>query len=135
MAISVDPTDNQYDMAEMRLDQEVIVANEGNIDVGQDGGDPKYAMNSENPYRRGRKKNTVEWGLSDIAPEYYDLLLEYKLSGKTFPLQFYNFGKGGKYNHKLTVVHATVKELKMSFGDDGYTIECSGDGLGVEKPR
>jgi len=135
MAITVDPTDNQYDLAEMRLDQETIISNECNVDLGEDGGDVKYATNSEDPYRRGSKKNTVEWGLSDVAPEYYDLLLEYKLSGKTFPIQYYNFGKGGKYNHKITLVHAKVTELKLSHGDDGPTVECSGNALGVERPR
>lgn len=135
MAITVDPTDNQYDLAEVRLDQETIISNECNLDLGEDGGDPKYATNSEDPYRRSGKKNTVEWGLSDIAPEYYDLLLEYKMSGKTFPIQYYTFGKGGKYNHRVTAVHARVKELNWSYSDDGPTIECSGDALGVEKPR
>ena len=38
---------------------------------------------------------------------------------------------------KLTKIKldAKVKELTMSHGDDGPTIDCSGDALGVERPR
>ena len=135
MAITVDPTNNSYDLAEMRLDGTTILSNENNVDLSEDGGDPKYVTNSESAVRRSSKKDTVEWGLSGVEPEYYDLLLEYKLSGKLFPIQYYNFGKGGKYNHKLTLTHCKVKELTMSHGDDGSTIDCSGDALGVERPR
>ena len=135
MAITVDPTNNQYDLAEMRLDNEVILSNENNVDLGEDGGDPKYVTNSEDAVRRNAKKNTAEWGLSGVEPEYYDLLLEYKLSGKVFPIQYFNFGKGGKPELKLTLLHARVKELTLSHGDDGPSIDCSGDALKVEKPR
>lgn len=135
MAITVDPTNNTYDLAEMRLDGETILSNENNVDLSEEGGDPKYVTSSEDPIRRTGKKNTAEWGLSGVEPEYYELLLDYKLSGKTFPLQYYNFGKGGKYEHKLTLVHAKIKELNLSHSDDGPTIDCSGDALGVEKPR
>ena len=135
MAITVDPTNNSYDLAEMRLDGETILSNENNVDLAEDGGDPKYVTNSESAVRRASKKDTIEWGISGIEPEYYDLLLEYKISGKLFPIQYYNFGKGGKYNHRLTLTHAKVKELNLSHGDDGVTIDCSGDALGVERPR
>ena len=135
MAITVDPTNNSYDLAEMRLDGETILSNENNVDLREDGGDPKYVTNSESAVRRASKKDTIEWGISGIEPEYYDLLLDYKMSGKLFPIQYYNFGKGGKYNHRLTLIHAKVKELTMSHGDDGPTIDCSGDALGVERPR
>lgn len=135
MAITVDPTNNSYDLAEMRLDGETILSNENNVDLGEDGGDVKYVTNSEDGVRRAAKKNTVEWGLSGVEPEFYDLLLEYKLSGKVFPLQLYNFGKGGKLNHVLTLTHAKITELTKSHGDDGTTIDCSGNALGVEKPK
>ena len=135
MAITVDPTNNSYDLAEMRLDGTTILSNENNVDLGEDGGDPKYVTNSESAVRRNSKKDTVEWGLSGIEPEFYDLLLEYKLSGKLFPIQYFNFGKGGKYNLQLTLTHCKVKELNRSHGDDGPTIDCSGDALGVDRPR
>lgn len=134
MAITVDPTNNQYDMAEMRLDQETIISNECNVDFGEDGGDPKYVTNSEDPSRRSAKKNTYEWGASGVEPEYFDLLLSYKISGKTFPLYLFNFGRGGDYEHMLTLSHAKVKELNWSHGDDGMTIDVSGDALGADQP-
>ena len=135
MAITVDPTNTDYDLAEMRLDGTTILSNENNVDLSEDGGDPKYVTNSESAVRRSSKKDTVEWGLSGVEPEFYDLLLEYKLSGKLFPIHYYNFGKGGKYNPALTLTHCKVKELTRSHGDDGVTIDCSGDALGVERPR
>lgn len=135
MAITVDPTNNTYDLAEMRLDGNVILSNENNVDLAEEGGDIKYVTNSEQGTRRTSKKDTAEWGLSGVEPEYYDLLLEYKLSGKLFPIQYYNFGKGGKYNHRLTLTYCKITELTMSHGDDGATIDCSGNALGVERPR
>ena len=77
MAITVDPTNNTYDLAEMRLDGTTILSNENNVDLGEEGGDIKYVTNSEQGTRRSSKKDTVEWGLSGVEPEYYDLLLEY----------------------------------------------------------
>lgn len=135
MAITVDPTNNSYDLAEMRLDGVTILSNENNVDLDEDGGDPKYVTNSEDAIRRKSKKNNIEWGLSGVEPEYYDILLQYKLSGKTFPIQYFNFGKGGKYNHKLTLQYAKVKSLTLTHGEDGPTIDCSGDALSVEIPR
>lgn len=135
MAITVDPTNNQYDLAEMRLDGQTILSNENNVDLSEDGGDIKYVTNSEDGIRRSSKKNTIEWGISGVEPEYYDLLLEYKISGKLFPIHYYNFGKGGKYNPRLTLLHAKITELTLSHGDDGATIDCSGNALGVELPR
>lgn len=135
MAITVDPNNNNYDLAEMRLNKETILSNENNVDLSEEGGDVKYVTNSEDPIRRSSKKNTIEWGLSGVEPEYYDLLLEYKLSGKTFPIQYYNFGKGGKYEHKLTLMHAKITELNLSHGDDGSTVDCSGNALSVVKPK
>ena len=46
MAITVDPTNNTYDLAEMRLDGNVILSNENNVDLGEEGGDIKYVTNS-----------------------------------------------------------------------------------------
>ena len=61
------------------------------MDLSEEGGDPKYVTSSEDPIRRTGKKNTAEWGLSGVEPEYYELLLEYKLSGKTYPLTILQF--------------------------------------------
>ena len=133
--ITVNPEDTSFDLAEMRLDGVTILSNENNVDLTEEGGDIKYVTNSEQGTRRSSKKDAVDWGLSGVEPEFYDLLLDYKISGKLFPINYYNFGKGGKYMPRLTLLYCKVKELTLSHGDDGPTIDCSGDALGVERPR
>lgn len=135
MTITIDPADNSHYMAEMRLDSEVIVSNEFNVDLGEDGGDPKTVTNSMDPVRYGSSKNTVNWGASDVDPEYYKMLIEYKLKKKLFPVDVFDFGPDGDYTHTGTLKHAKITEVNKTFGDDGLSIEISGVALGFDMPK
>ena len=134
MAIKIDPTDNSYQMAEMRIDSERIYANEFNMDLGEDGGDPKTVTNSANPIRYGRTTNTFEWGASSIEPEYYDFLVQAKMKKKLFPIGVFRFGPDGDYKAVGTMTNAKISEVNWSYGDDGVTIDISGSALGFELP-
>lgn len=135
MAIKIDPTDNSYEMAEMRIDSERIYTNEFNIDIGEDGGDPKSVTNSADPIRYGRSKNTFEWGASGVEPEYYDFLVEARLKKKIFPIGVFRFGPDGDYKAVGTMTNAKIAEVNFSYGDDGVTIDISGTALSFESPR
>ncbi len=135
MAIKIDPTDNSYEMAEMRIDSERIYSNEFNMDLGEDGGDAKSVTNSSDPIRYGRSKNTYEWGASSIEPEFYDFLVEAKLKKKQFPIGVFCFGPDGDYKAVGTMINARISEVNFSYGDDGVTIDVSGTALGFELPR
>ena len=130
MAIKIDPTDNSYHMAEMRIDSERIYSNELTMDFGEDGGDPKTVTNSEDPIRYGRTTNSYEWGASGIEPEFFDFLMEAKLKKKLFPVGVFRFGPDGDYKSVGTMINAN-----WSYGDDGVTVDVSGSALGFELPR
>lgn len=135
MAIKIDPTDNSYEMAEMRIDSERIYSNEFNMDLGEDGGDTKSVTNSADPIRYGRTKNTYEWGASGVEPEFYDFLVEAKLKKKIFPIGVFRFGPDGDYKAVGTMTNARISEVNFSYGDDGVTLDVSGTALGFELPR
>ncbi|MDO5818722.1 MAG: hypothetical protein Q4P11_00150 [Methanobrevibacter sp.] len=135
MAIKIDPTDNSYHMAEMRIDSERIYSNELTMDFGEDGGDPKTVTNSADPIRYGRTTNSYEWGASGIEPEFFDFLMEAKLKKKLFPVGVFRFGPDGDYKSVGTMINAKISEVNWSYGDDGVTVDVSGSALGFELPR
>lgn len=132
MAVTIDPTNTTYEMAELRLDSEVIYANEFNIDIGEDGGDPKTVTNSRDPVRYARSKNTYEWGASGIEPEYYDFLIQHKLNKTLFPINALHMSPDGKYKAVGNLKYAKITEVNYSYGDDGTTIDVSGNALKFE---
>lgn len=135
MTIKVDPTDTSYEMGELRIDSQVIYSNEFNVDVSEDGGDPKGVTNSPDPIRYGRSRNTYEWGASGIEPEFYDFLMEAKLKKKLFPIGVFNFGPNGEYKPVSTLVNSKITEVNYSYGDDGVTLDVSGSALRIELPK
>ena len=135
MAINIDPTNDAYDMAEMRLDGEPLYPNEFEYSVSEDGGEPKTVTNSKDPIRYGASKNTVEWSASGLQPEEYSRLMEYKLKNMLFPITVFNFGSSGQYNPVATINNARITEVSFNYGDDGETIDISGSALSLDLPR
>lgn len=135
MAITIDPEDNSHYMAEIKIGDDVIVSNEFNFDITEEGGDAKYVTNSQDAIRYGSSKNTYEWGASGVEPEFYKLLLQCKLEGKLFTVQIFDFGPDGNYEHQGTMKFAKITELNRSFGDDGVTIDVSGSALSLTPPN
>lgn len=135
MSITIDPNDNSYDMAEMRLDGEPAYPNEFEYSVTEDGGEGKTVTNSKTPIRYGSSRLNVEWSASGLQPEEYNRLMEYKLKGKLFPINVYNFGTDGDYNLVATLNNAKITEVSYNYGDDGVTIDISGSALSIDLPR
>ncbi len=135
MAITVDPENNNHYMAEIKLNDDIIVSNEFNFDITEEGGDAKYATNSMEAIRYSSSKNTYEWGASGVEPEFYNLLVQYKLKSKLLTVDVFDFGPDGGYAHQGTMTYAKITEVTRSFGDDGVTIDISGTALGFNLPK
>ena len=133
--MAIDPNDNSYELGELRIKDTTIYANEFNVDVGTDGGDPKSVTNKADPIRYTRSKNTYEWGASSIEPEHYKSLLKIKLARTLFPIKIYNLSPNGRYVPVGALGEAKINEVNRSYGDDGITIDISGTALRFELPK
>ena len=129
MAIEIDPENREFDMGEFRFKEQPVYAN--NLEVGntKDGGDEKTVTNSPTPVRYGRSVKKRTWSASDIAPEYFDLFMDYYESGELIPIKCFNFGSDGDYNHVGTLNHASVDEVTWKSDDSGVGFDASGRAL------
>lgn len=133
MPITVNPDDNSHEMGLLRLAEEPLVSNEFSYDIGG-GNNVGTATNSQDPVRYKGSKNEYGWSASDIPPEYHDLLIQYKLSKKTFPITIFNYGPDGDYNHLGTLTSARVDSVSVNFGDEGMQLDVEGIALGFDIP-
>ena len=125
---------DEYDMGVFRFEDEYVTSNEFEYAIGGSN-ETRTATNSSNPTGYKGSKNEFSYSASDIPMEYHDLLIEYKLKKKSFPISVFAFGEGGDYNHKGTLTHARVDEVSVKGSDEGLTLDVSGIALGFELPQ
>lgn len=130
MSITVDPNDTQYDLAELRLDKEVIQCEDFSIDL-ESTEDVKTATNSHDPigYKGGAREYSFE--ANGIEPVYADLLKEYWKSRKNFTTSTYTFEEDGEYNLQDTLLHCRITSVSIS-QEDGRSLDISGTALGMK---
>ena len=131
MAVTIDPTDTQYDLGELRLDKEPIICEEFEYGV-ESGGDVKNVTNSRDPIRFKGGRNEYTWSANGIDMEYHDLLVKHQLSGTIFPINIFSILENGNYNHKATLRHAKITSVTVNQSEDGFNIDISGNALGIK---
>lgn len=131
MAITIDPTDTQYDLGEIRLDKETIICEEFEYGVEADS-NVKNVTNSKDPIRYKGGKNSYPWSASGIDMEFHDLLLKHQLAGTLFPINVFSILDNGNYNHKATLRHAKISSVTINQSEDGFSIDISGNALAIK---
>lgn len=133
MVIKVDPDDNSHDMGLLRLEDQELVCNEFEYSIGG-ANNTRGSTNSVNAVGYKGGKNEFSWSASDIAPEFRNLLIQYKLEKKTFPITIFHHGANGAYIHEGTLTHARIDEVTPSYSDEGANLDVSGTALGFDLP-
>lgn len=133
MTTFIDPEDNSHDSGYLKLYEEELYANEFSYTIGG-GNETESFTNTNNPARYKGSRDEYSWDASGIAHEFHDLLIEYKLKKKTFPVKVFNRGPDGNVIHKGTLKYCRIDEVSVSQADDGNTVDVSGIALGFELP-
>ncbi|WP_458456216.1 hypothetical protein [Methanobrevibacter sp.] len=134
MTITVDPSDNTYDMGVFRFVDETLVSNEFEYTIGGSN-EVRTATNSQNPTGYKGSKNEFSYSASDIPMEFHDYLIEMKIKKTTFPITVFAFGPDGDYTHVGTLTNARIDEVSVKNGDEGYSLDVSGPALGFDLPK
>ena len=134
MTIYVDPDDNSHDMGYLKLEDDELYANEFSYTIGG-GNETESFTNTSKPGRYKGSKDEFSWDASGIAHEFHDLLIQYKLTKKTFTTKVFNRGPDGNVIPKGILFHCRIDEVSVSQGDDGNTLDVSGIALDFELPQ
>ena len=134
MAVTIDPDDNSYDLAELRLDNEVIICEEFEFEISTEN-NTKATTNSRDPVRYAGGKNEYSWSASGIAPQYMKILRQYQQKRINFPVSIYAYGDEGEYKEVCTLLHCRVESISPSMDDEGLNIDIEGISLGAKDPR
>lgn len=121
--VDIDQTTDKYDMMAINLLGQDLVFNGAELTFGTEGGDPKYAANSNDPYRRSRRMNSYEGSITDVAMEFFPIIREAKRKRTNFDADFFNFGNEGDYEHMVTLLNCEITNISLSHGDDGKTFD------------
>jgi len=131
MSITVDPDSKQYDLAEIRLDSEVIVAEEFSVTI-ETSSDPKTATNSRDPVGYKGGTNEYSFDASGVSLEFLSLLQEYQVKRTSFPVGVFSFDDDGNYEELLTLLHCRITSVEPSADDEGMTLDIEGSALSVK---
>ena len=131
MAVTIDPTDTQYDLGEIRLDKETIICEEFEYGI-EANDDVKTVTNSKDPLRFKGGKNSYSWSANGVDMEYHDLLIKHQLARTIFPINVFSILDNGNYNHKATIRHARISSVTVNQSEDGFNIDISGVSLGIK---
>lgn len=134
MAITVDPDDTSYDLAELRLDNEVIICEDFDFEVSTEN-NTKTTTNSRDPYRYAGGKNEYSWSANGIAPQYIKLLRQYQNKRTNFPVSIYAYGDEGEYREIATLLHCRIESISPAMDDEGLNVDIEGIALGIKDPR
>ena len=128
MSITVDPADNHYDLAELRLDTEVVICEDFNFEISSEP-ETKTATNSRDPVGYKGGKNEYSFEANGVAPEYLKMLREYQAKQKNFPAGIFNFDDDGDYREVGTLLNCRISSINWSHEDEGSGLDISGVAL------
>ena len=134
MAITVDPDDNSYDLAELRLENEVIICEDFDFELSTEN-NVKTATNSRDPYRYAGGRNEYSGSANGISPEFLPLCRQYQKNRKNFPISVYAYGDDGDYKEVGTLLHCRVESISPSMEDEGLGFDLEFVALGFKDPR
>ena len=134
MSITVDPDDNSYDLAELRLDNEVIICEDFDFEISTEN-NTKNSTNSRDPYRYAGGKNEYSGSANGIAPQYLKLCRQYQANRQNFPISVYAYGDEGEYKEVGTLLHCRISSISPKMEDEGLGFDLEFDALGFKDPR
>lgn len=134
MSITIDPDDNTYDLGELRLDKEVIVCEDFNVDFSSES-ETRPATNSRDPVGYKGGKNEYKWEANSVSPEFFSMLREYQRNRRNFPIGVFNFNDDGDYKELFTLLHCRIDSCKPAQEDEGMSIDVSGIALSVKDKK
>lgn len=128
MSITIDPNDNHYDLAELRLDTEVVVSEDFNFEISSEP-ETKTATNSRDPIGYKGGKNEYSFEANGVPPEYFPKLREYQAKRKNFPTGVFNFDDDGDYREAGTLLNCRISSISFSHEEEGSKLDVSGVAL------
>ena len=134
MSVTIDPDNNTYDLGELRLDKEVIVCEDFNVEISSES-ETRTATNSHDPVSYKGGKNEYTWEANGVSPEFISLLREYQRNRKSFPVGVFNFEENGEYVELLTLLHCRIDSVSASQEDEGLGVDVSGTALGIKDKK
>lgn len=134
MSVTVDPDDNSFDLAELRIDNEVIICEDFDYEVSSEN-NVKTATNSRDPYRYSGGKNEYSWSANGISPEFLKLCRQYQAGRKNFPVSVYAYGDDLEYKEVGTLLHCRIESISPKMDDEGLGFDMEGVALGMKDPR
>ena len=134
MSVTIDPDNNTYDLGELRLDKEVIICEDFNVEISSES-ETRTATNSHDPVAYKGGKNEYTWEANGVSPEYYELLRSYQKNRKNFPIGVYNFDADGEYRELSTLLHCRISDLSASQEDEGLGLDVSGTALSIKDKK
>lgn len=130
MSVNIDPDSNQYDLAELRMDDETIICEDFSFDIEAES-EPKTATNSRDPIGYKSSKTEYSFEANGISPEYYNLLREYQIKKTSFTVYIFSIGDDGDYHDFATFTHCRVNTLSVKSEDEGMSIDMEGVALSM----
>ncbi|MDO5849312.1 MAG: hypothetical protein Q4P18_07240 [Methanobrevibacter sp.] len=130
MSTVINSDSKQYDLAELRLDDEVIPCEDFSIDL-ESTEDLKTATNSHDAIAYKGGKREISWEANGVFPEYYPLLKEYWKNRSNFTVSTYNFEENGEYQEADVLLHSRIEKISIS-QEDGRSLDISGKSLSIK---
>lgn len=134
MSIKIDPDDNIYDLGELRLDKEVIVCEDFNVEFGSES-ETRSATGSRDPVGYKGGKNEYKWEANGVSPEFSSILRDYQRNRRNFPIGVFNFNDDGDYKELFTLLHCRIDSCTFTQEDEGMSIDVSGIALSVKDKK
>ncbi len=128
MSVTIDPDNNIYDLAELRLDTEVVPCEDFSVTIDSED-EVKTVTNSRDPVSYKGGKNEYSFSASGVSPEYIPLLRSYQRKHKNFPTNVFNFDDDGEYKEVGTLMHCRISSMEISHEDEGTTVSIDGTAL------
>ena len=127
MSITINPDDNTYDLGELRLDKEIIVCEDFNVEFSSES-ETRPATNSRDPIG-------YKWEANGVSPEFFSMLRDYQRNRRNFPIGVFNFNDEGDYKELFTLLHCRIDSCTPTQEDEGMSIDVSGTALSVKDKK
>lgn len=130
MSVDVDPSNKDYELAELRFANETILCESFSADI-EISKDFKTVTNSKDPVGYTGRSREITIEASGILPEFHDFLMDAILNETLFTIATYNFEDGGEPKESDVFYNCTIEKVSIS-EEDSRSLEISGKALSVK---
>lgn len=130
--VNIDPNDTSYDLAELRIGDEVIVSEDFSYELESDD-DTQTATNSRDPIRYKGGGRSYSWEANGVYPEHREFLEEVWKNHTNFSVTAYTFSDTDlDYKEEVALLNARITNISPQHDDEGTTIDISGIALSMK---